>query len=289
MHPPSWLEQNAVGLVGHGLTLIGLFSAAGTIAWQLAKQHKNSLALQRENAREALKLQVYEKLIPQIRKASHCICGSGMYAFTIPIHLDIYFSQQSSGFSPNPVTDRAQELLRLHGEASSSLVELIEEFESWGIAFPGIEVFQVALNVVSFDMRESFHELHTALLPALPFDIPMSPGSSVTMGSTRQPSLLPGQLESLKSLVDRYKAATDDAASYLYDLTIEAQNNLLSNMFQRRLPPRNPLDPSCKVISTQPKAAEQLMHYFETETPWGMAKRSTDQTVLSLLDSGRKP
>ena len=76
MQTPSWFEQNAVGLIGHGLTLIGLFSAGGTIAWQLAKQHKNSLALQKENAREALKLQVHEKLIPQIRKASHSLSRS---------------------------------------------------------------------------------------------------------------------------------------------------------------------------------------------------------------------
>lgn len=284
MQTPTWFEQNAVGLIGHGLTLIGLFSAAGTIAWQLAKQHKNSLALQKENAREALKLQVYENLIPKIRKASHNIGRAGMYAFTIPIHIDIYQFQHSSGFNPSPVTDRAAEFLRLHGEAGSAMIELLEEFESWGIAFPGNEVFKVAINVTSYDMQQSFNELHSALLSALPFDLPPD-GQSPIPRIIPQPLLSPEQLDALKSLVDRYKAASDDAQSYLYDLTIEAQNNLLSNLFQRRVEQRKPLDPSCKVISTQPKAAERLMHYFEADTPWGKAKQATELRVKSDLHS----
>lgn len=282
MQTPTWFELNAVGLIGNGLTLVGLFSAAGTIAWQLAKQHKNSLALQRDNAREALKLQVYESLIPIIRKASHNISNAGMYAFTIPIHIDIYQFQHSSGFNPSPVTDRASEFLRLHGEAGSAMVELIEEFESWGIAFPGLEIFKVAINVTSYDMQKSFNELHSALLPALPFDL-SADGQSPTCRVITQPLLSHEQLDTLKSLVDRYKAASDDALSYLYDLTIEAQNNLLSNLFQRRVPQRKPLDPSCRVISTQPKAAEELMHYFETNTPWGKAKQSTELRIKSDL------
>jgi hypothetical protein len=282
MQTPTWFEQNAVGLIGHGLTLLGLFLAAGTIAWQLAKQHKNSLSLQRENAREALKLQVYENLIPKIRKASHSISHAGMYAFTIPIHIDIYQYQHSSGFNPSPVTDRGSEFLRLHGEAGSAMVELIEEFESWGIAFPGIEIFKVAINVTNYDLQKSFNDLHSALLPALPFDLPPD-GQSPIHRVITQPLLPAGQLDSLKSLVDLYKAASDDALSYLYDLTIEAQNNLLSNLFQRRVELRKPLDPSCKVISTHPKAAERLMHYFETDTAWGKAKQSTELKLKSDL------
>ena len=50
----NWLQVNAVELIGDILKVLGLIAAAGTVVWQMRKQHKNSLALQREIAREAL-------------------------------------------------------------------------------------------------------------------------------------------------------------------------------------------------------------------------------------------
>ena len=46
----AWLQANAVALLGQFLTLVGLIVGALTVVWQLGRQHKSSLALQREVA-----------------------------------------------------------------------------------------------------------------------------------------------------------------------------------------------------------------------------------------------
>jgi hypothetical protein len=79
----------------------------------------------------------------------------------------------------------------------------------------------------------------------------------------------PGELHQLKHLIDNYYEAMNEIAGYIFDLRVEAQNNLLSNLFQNRVPQRKPLDPKHKVISTDAEVAEQLIRYFEKETAWG--------------------
>lgn len=87
----------------------------------------------------------------------------------------------------------------------------------------------------------------------------------------------------MKLLVDMYKDAMDEIGSYVHDLTIESQNNLLSGLFARRVPKRQPLDPKIKVISTEPSVAGKLLHYFENETPWGKSKQETEADVKAKL------
>jgi len=91
------------------------------------------------------------------------------------------------------------------------------------------------------------------------------------------------EYEQLKKLVERYKEAMDDIGSYVHDLTIESQNNLLSGLFDRCVPLRQPLDPKLKVITTHPQKAEQLRRYFENETVWGQSKRDTETSVKAKL------
>ena len=76
----------------------------------------------------------------------------------------------------------------------------------------------------------------------------------------------------------------DDIGSYVHDLTIESQNNLLSGLFERRVPQRQPLDPSFKVISTDPAKVKELLRYFENETSWGKAKREAEAYTRANLE-----
>src|SRR5436309_6862454 len=79
----NWLRANAAELIGDGLKVLGLIAATATVVWQLRRQHKNSLALQREIAREALKLRIYETLVQRIRALSDANIEAAMYVFGI--------------------------------------------------------------------------------------------------------------------------------------------------------------------------------------------------------------
>ena len=278
----TWFEQNAVNLIGHALTVIGIVAAAATVVWQLGRQHKSFLLLQRDNAREELKLRLHEMLTQKVRKLSSANVRATMYAYMIPLNVENYQRQLAQGLQPAPVKERAPEFSWLNTEANNALIGLIQEFEAWSIAFPGIEIFQVALNAANHDAREACVPLFSALLRVLPMDPPENAPPNMPRPLVPSP-ISKDEYEQLIKLVERYKEAMDDIGSYVHDLTIESQNNLLSGLFDRRVPLRQPLDPKLKVITTHPEKAEQLLRYFENETAWGKSKNDTETSVKAKL------
>lgn len=278
----TWFEQNAVDLIGHALTIIGIIAATATVVWQLGRQHKSSLLLQRDNAREELKLRLHEILTNKVRNLSNANVHTAIYAYMIPFNVENYQRQLAQGLHPTPIKERAPAFSHLHSEANNALSELIEEFESWSIAFPGIEVFQVALNSANHDAREAFVPLFTALLRVLPMDPPENAPPNVPRPIVPSP-ISKDEYEQLTKLVGHYKEAMDEIGCYVHDLTIESQNNLLSGLFDRRVPLRQPIDPKFKVITTDPEKAEQLLRYFGNESSWGKSKLDAEASVKTKL------
>lgn len=279
----TWFEQNAVDLIGHAITAIGIVVAAVTVVWQLGRQHRSSLLIQSDNVREELKLRLHEILIQKVRALSNANIEAAMYVYMIPFNVKNFQRQCELGLYPSPINERAPEFLRLHTEATNTLVELIQEFEAWSIAFPGLEVFQVALNAANYNAREAFTPLFATLVKVLPMDPPENAPPNVPRPVVLDP-ISAEEYAQFKILVDRYKDAMDEIGCYVHDLTIESQNNLLSGLFERRVPPRQPIDPSLKVITTDTKKAEQLIHHFQNETSWGKAKQATETDVKAKLE-----
>lgn len=271
----AWFKENAVNLIGHGLTIVGIIVGVAIVFWQLARQQRSSLLLQRESAKEQLKLQLHERLVRNIRRVSHANVRAMMYAKMIPFNVDFYQQRLARGLSPAPIEERVPEFVRLHEDADKALIELLEEFEAWSIAFPGLGVFKVALNAANQNIRESFVPLFTALMKALPID--RREGDPVGHGGPLVQELLTvDELAALKLLAERYAEAMDEVGSYIYDLNIESQNNLLSALFERRVPQRQPIDDTLIVISTDEANRQKLLHYFEHETSWGKARRAAE-------------
>jgi hypothetical protein len=278
----NWLQQNATELIDNGLKVLLALMATLTVIWQLRRQHRNSLAQQRENARQALMLRIYETLVLRIRALSDANIDAKMYAFGILSSVDIVQRGQTGGYQLSPMTQRAPTFSDLNSNAARQLAELITEFECWSIAFPGLNVFQVALNAAAYNVRQSFPPLFESLLHVLPMDPP--PGQAGKPTIIHPPPSQEASSE-LKRLVLEYKEAMDEIDCYIQDLTIEAQNNLLHGLFERRVSPRQPLDPQHRVISAVPEKAQVLIRFFETETPWGKSQAAINAEVIAEVQA----
>jgi hypothetical protein len=114
----TWFEQNAVNLIGHALTVVGIVATAATVVWKLGRQHQSSLLLQRDNVREELKLRLHELLVQKVRKLSNANVEAAMYAYMIPFNVENFQRQLALGLHPSPIKARAPEFSRLHAEAS---------------------------------------------------------------------------------------------------------------------------------------------------------------------------
>jgi hypothetical protein len=277
----SWIQVHALELASEGLKVLTIVAGTLTVVWQIAKQHRNSLALQRQNAREALNLRIYENLVQRLRSHSDASSAVAMYAFGIPSAIQSLQQQQTLGMPLVPLRQRTNEFADLHFRAEAHFPELLMDLESWSIAIPGVNVFQVALNAAAYDVRTAFVPLHTALISILPMDPPVGHPEVHTIV---QPLPSPEVLSNVQVLIDKYSDARQDLGSYLHDLMIAAQNNLLQNMFDGRVAPeRKPLDPRHKVITLDPARAEALIRHFETETPWGKNQAVINAEVLEQI------
>ena len=263
----QWFLENSVDLIGHIMTLIGIVSGAFVVAWQLARQHRSFLELQRRNAEEALKLDIYKTLTARLRDLSRTNTEAAIYAYVIPSSIENFQHQLACNIPAAPLTARAETFSQLNGAAQDALIELMQEFEAWSIAFPELELFQAALNSAAHDAQAASIALFNRLLTVLPTDPPMDAPANVPR-PMQKPPLSADQLSDLKRLVAEYKRAMDEIGAYVFDLQIEAQNKLLSGLFAHRVPRRKPLDPFSRVLSTEPAEKEALMSYFLNETAW---------------------
>jgi hypothetical protein len=254
--------------VGYVIAVIGLVVSIGLVLYQLGKQHKSSLQLQRSNAREALKLKVYEVLNKKVREFSRASSEARSYAESIPRELESQITSFNIGLKRSTITLRADQLSKVHYHASSLLTTLIIEIESWEIAFPASKLFRVALISANRDIEDAFHPLFSDSLCVLPTDLG-DKGIHVPQPPT------PEQLEKLKAECSAYTDARTTLITYTHDLVVEAQNILLAELFDRRVEIRRPIDPIYKVITAS--NTEALMKYFHTETASGKSWQEAKQ------------
>lgn len=273
--------ERAADLVGYALTAVGMIASVGIVLFQLGRQHKSSLKLQRNNAREQLKLRVYELLIEKAHVFADTELDAGSYANSIYRELESRNWAAGAGLNRETTDLRADRLSTLHHAASSSLVDLIVAIETWEIAFPAAELFRTALSSANHDVEETFSPLFNEAIRLLPTDL-----GEKGLHVPPLPSV--AKLEELKVLTASYTDARSTLRTYTHDLVVEAQNLLLSKLFKRRVGIRKPIDPQYKVITAS--NSEELMRHFKTETASGRGWQDTiDRVRESVRSRGREP
>jgi hypothetical protein len=249
------------------------------IVWQMGKQHRNSLELQKENFREELRLNIYKELGDKLEDTSSAFQKVGMYVFMLPMSIKSFKRKVDQGLKPSPMKERAEEFSQLHFKAKNSMVELFRMFEKYQIVNPNFSIFQLALTAASYDVDQTLSKLHLELLKYLPTDV--DPDRVREVGTKVIVPSMPNddQLKTLEELINAYWDATSNVLSYLIDLRIDAQNILLGKLFENKVSPRRPLDPKRIVISTEPDKIKELESYFEKNTAWGKYKQRIESTA----------
>lgn len=98
-----------------------------------------------------------------------------------------------------------------------------------------------------------------------------------------KPLPTPQMMDRIKPLAMAYEDAGMGIGSVVHDFRIEIQNVLLGDLFGRKIPKRQPLDPREIVVSTEPEEIARLEKYFDEKTAWGRMKRETEERVRQTL------
>jgi hypothetical protein len=229
------------------LTLIGTVVGLITVVWQIGKQYRLNLDLQREHLQDELHLKIYKDLADQIIAAQLAI-GKVMSWLSV--------TEVQVASNPLDVKFNNQDLVDKHFESQSKLSPVIQILETFEIVIPRSRVFRPAFS----EQASECHKRLTEVLPELSKVLAYQAVEGTTDVTIQE------QVARSRDVIESYAKSTGELESYLADLQIEAQSQLLSNLFKRRAPKRHPGDPNALVISTDDEGIKETVAYFVSKS-----------------------
>lgn len=271
------------------ITAAGIVIGAWLIVWRIGREYRIGLELQRERAREQLRLEIFKEFEKRMQTASEAEAHAASAASTLSLDFIGQRSQIKLGITPDPIKLRASDFADHNSAASTSVTSLIQVIETYEIVNPELKIFQMAFGSALHDMREAFQPFYIELLKYLPVDVPEHRVEELGTNTIALPLPNDSQLEHLKSLANSYADAVFEIGCYIYDLRVETQNIFLGELFEHRVQPRQPLDPSRVVITTKPERVRELERHSEARTEWGKTKKEAEKVAIEDISKAKSP
>lgn len=253
-----------------GVTIIGFLVGFGLILFQLNRQHRNNLELQRQQFKAKVQQEIFNDISDGIYQATnaHVKLSGKLFAVRQKIDTNLFFKRE--GIDPKPLSERTNDYIDLHYTFSNSIIELIYILEKYVITDRIFEIFNMALQSVSYDLDKSYQAVNDSLIKFLPIDIPKEKQQKLEVSTLEPKQKTEHDFETLKENISNYNNQIMDISCYLHDLKVEAQNILLGEIFKNRVSPRKPKDWEYVVVSkSTTRSLDQLEHFFMHETEWG--------------------
>ena len=189
------------------VNILGIVAGALLIVWQLGRQHKNELRIQKENYREKLRLDIYQEFSKIRIDAESQLVRLGSYVSIIPTYFMLSNQAAKAGIVPAPIISRTNVFMAKHQEATDSTIQLIRLIEKYEIVSPEFEIFKIAMLSANYDLIQAFTPLTQALVKLLPMEVPDKDGNMQTVNIVIP---TPEQFEEFESIVNNYVNAKDD-------------------------------------------------------------------------------
>ena len=218
------------------LTAAGLILTVLLAYMQIQRNQRAAIELQEAHLRNELKLKLYEKAAGIFHAASDRIRRLESVIRSVMWELQAV----ASGLGM-PQTTTHDDILKTRSEATEGVASVLIALEQYEIVFSRFASFRRQLSESHSRLLDVFNNWWTKVVEFVPFQAKLGPLTKVSAESV-------GELETLQ------KALNDvcgDIGGYLIDLQIEAQNELLGDLFGRQLPPRAPGDPTIKVLTRE--------------------------------------
>lgn len=229
--------------IGQIITAASLILGVLLAYLQVQKNHAAALTLQEAHLRNELKLRLYDRVSERFSTCSSLLSKAQF------VHTGIFSAwhmRVRQGFSvvPQQLPSELTETAHAGAASVNAVLEIVEHYE---IAFPRFETIRRELSEKHRELLAAQTALWSAIMIFLPF-------TEATTGAKVGPLGFPAeiQLTEFESLHSKYQDICNDISGYMIDLQVEAQNELLGELFGRTVPPRSPLDPVHKVLARDP-------------------------------------
>ncbi len=231
--------------------IIAIFVAAFMVMIQLWRQHESGLTLQRESFRKKTNLAIYENISDIVGTAASAVSTAGINTLILNTRLD--YDQDTKNYF------EIEGFNIQNSKAGNLVADVMLILEKYEIALPGFKIFRFALNVQSAKQRKAFPEVFQKMVEFMRLDEAYN--NKIYLSVSEE------QKEEFKQLLTRYYDVGATMGSYLSDIQVDAQNLLLSDIFEGKVPRRSPTDPNHLVISCDPNKEGEIIEFLRGESP----------------------
>jgi hypothetical protein len=225
--------------------------------WQIKLQLKNTLKSQRANKLDELHTEIYKEIAEKIEDCELALIKTSGTAriipssFEIKISMDIIARSHGLAESHHTITERFPKICEEHSDATDKLAKVLFIMDKYEIVFSDFSNMKMFIRLASQEFSNAASDFHHYILRFLPRDIkeedqPKFGGAKVIAEA------FPDQeaISQIRALSESVTNLSMDLAAYLHDLRIEAQNVLLSPIFEgKKAPARVPGDPRYPVLT----------------------------------------
>lgn len=252
--------------------------ASYAVVWQVGKQSKSAITQQQENARLALKVELYRHFENIISHSIRTSTKAGVDAMMLPFHMRNNLSLSRAKIQKYLVNKPADEYSKNNLELEECFYSLILLIEHYLIVNPRLDLFRHAFNSCMHDIRESFTQLWmeiTRIIPAKSyFELAAANDFHLQIPTD-------SDIDKIELLAKRYSDHIHTLGMYMEDMSRELQKEMLGDLFENSIPLREPLNKSYKVIRIDDvKKYRELKYYFENHTAWGKSFQKGQEDYL---------
>jgi len=209
-------------------------------AWQINRQFKNTLNLQRTNKLDELHLQIYRDISEKIAACEDSLSSIGTsirilpYAFESKIYEDKIAQSAGLAEASYTIKERAPVLIDNFYIATSKVSAVISVMEQYEIAFCNFITMKDQIFDILRKIDVAFSNFYSLVWRYLPMEV--KDEDEVKLGFKIFNPPLPDAetLKQIYSLAETCNELSMTLAAYLHDLRIETQNELISPIFGDR-------------------------------------------------------
>ncbi|MBA7695393.1 hypothetical protein ES703_104019 [subsurface metagenome] len=258
-------------------TLIAIIVGALMIIWQMNRQHKDNYKLQLSNHKEELKLKVYKEISEYVSCAMQKYTENQIIINSIMRQYNSCLICQDPNSNPYPkIYTKYTELSGAHSGMSRSLTQLMCKLEEYEIVDKNIKIFRIALASVVELIQEAYFEFQSHIFGYLPCDLSKERQEQLGVNIKHVKNPAQEDLEAIEESFNCYTEANLEGYCFVSDLSREAQNVLLGNLFNNQVPPRELSDSNYVVVTTKPEEMERLRVYFTEKDDDGLTQHQKD-------------
>jgi len=219
--------------------LITIIAGFGGIIYQLQVQKAQNI----KNHEQSLKIQVFKEISERIEDSSPEGVATTLNLLVGKLQANIN-QQIEKGVKYQPPPFKIEDIQLDFSVIHSRLCKVCNSLERHEIISEHIYLFKRLLDYKRQELAEIYLRLVTFLVYVLPSDKGIKDPSQCYMPSDED-------LTKLKEVVTEFHYISSCITAYLYDIQIELQNTFLYDLFNRKVPLREPLDINEIVLTSE--------------------------------------